>query len=409
MRYPLWLTTALLVVCAGAGQANETLNQAQAQAAQMQAAQLQAAQMQYQNQAYMAAAQQQTQQVQMPAMAGFAGAGAMPQGAGDAASMAQYFMPSTYAGYAGYNPYAYMYSGYGTMGYYPYYGGMPQQQQQGAAGSGSASSDATKSEDIDRIVDDIVERIAEKVPKAPEVVTPPTPQPPQVRVEVRDVVRTVPERSVPYIGINGQATMWAPFDYRFTDIPLWSPSSIYYGKGKPNGYGYGGQGVLGFECCRLGPNSRTKLRFEGEVGYNRYGSRDVDAINIGPDLTLGTADDRLEDLDGEIAVWSGAANFYLDYGVGALHPYVGVGVGGAMGVLDIKSKADPNIDLRDTAYMAQAMVGASVDIGANLAVNMGYRFRNFGEFGDYERADNYYWDLELDQVHAFEAGLRIKF
>ncbi len=394
MRYPLWLTTALLVVCAGAGQANEAQKQAQMQAAQMQAAQLQAsqmqaAQMQYQNQAYLAAMQQQMQQGdQMPAMAGFAGYDAMPATAGDAGMTAQYFMPSSnYAGYAGYNPYAYMYGGYGAMGYYPYYGG----QQQPIIIQAPAPQPAKEAE-----------KPKEEPKEEPKKVVTPQPQPFPQPLPTREIVRvqtkTVPERSRPYLGVSGDAALWSPMSYMIDDVT----DALTFDKGKPDAFGYGGQAVLGIDCCRFSASSDLGMRFEAELGYNRFGIENETLTNTGAGMGGGTKKDLLA------TMWSGAVNGYVEYKSGAVHPYVGGGVGGAIGILDVLNTT-PDVDFRDGTYMAQAMAGVSVDFGNNLAGNVGYRFRHFGEMGDYDIGDAYKWRLGLENSHAIEAGLRIKF
>ncbi len=397
MRYPLRLTTALLVVCAGAGQANEALNPAQAQAAQLQAAQMQAAQMQYQSQAYMAAAQQQAQMagqmpVQMPAMAGFAGADALPQGAGDAAQTAQYFMPSTYAGYGGYNPYAYMYGGYGTMGYYPYYGGMNQQPIIIQA----PAKEEPKKEEVK-----VIEKIIEKPAEEPKPVAQPLPQPQPVptREIIRVQTKTVPERIVPYIGVSGDIALWAPFNHRYLNA---TPTTSFTGNDEFDSFGYGGQAVVGFGCCRASAGSSAKMRVEGEVGYHRFLSDKFSATDM---TTLTTTNN----LDGSMEIWTGAANVYVDYQVGNVAPYVGGGLGAALGMFEVDSPAGLNVDTKDKTYLAQLMAGVNVDVSNNLALNVGYRFRNFGEFKDLDDGDLDFGDLELGQVHSFEAGIRIKF
>ncbi len=394
MRYPLWLTTALLVVCAGAGQANEAqkqiqMNQAaqlqaqQLQAQQMQAQQLQAAQIQYQNQAYLAAQQQQMQQgQQMPAMAGFAGYDAMQAGANGSAQTAQYFMPSTnYAGYAGYNPYAYMYGGYGQMGYYPYYGG----QQQPIIIQTPAPEPAKE----EKPKEEPKEEVKPAVTPQPQ----PLPQPLPTREIVRVQTKTVAERSRPYLGLSGDALLWSPMSYMVDNVT----DGATFDKGKPDVFGYGGQAVLGIDCCRFSSSSDLGMRFEAELGYNRFGIENETLTN-----TFGGKKDLLA------TMWSGAVNGYVEYKSGSVHPYVGGGVGGAIGIFDILNTT-PDVDFRDGTYMAQAMAGVSVDFGNNLAGNVGYRFRHFGEMGDYDVGDAYKWRLGLENSHGIEAGLRIKF
>jgi len=173
--------------------------------------------------------------------------------------------------------------------------------------------------------------------------------------------------------------------------------------------GYGAYGALGKYFSR-------NLRGEVELAYR---GRGVDSLPVLAGRDVFPAPGEF----GEVGVLTGMVNVYKDIPLTSrITPYVGGGIGFAHVRLEMDNVAEVaanvsetplnSIDLDDTDYVTavQGMAGVTVDVARNLALAVGYRYLQTGEYdmegtfnGDANALSGEY------SAHEMTAGLRFNF
>ncbi|MEO1658883.1 MAG: OmpA family protein [Pseudomonadota bacterium] len=199
-------------------------------------------------------------------------------------------------------------------------------------------------------------------------------------------------------------------------------------------------GVKDFESEGLGPDEAFDSELEVDEGFGLYGAigkyfpgnlrseieiarrgQDVDSLPTAAGAAVFPAGTDL----GEINVLTGMINVYKDIPLGfseRVTPYLGGGIGFARvsldmdneSVVDASTLTGPlnSIDLDDDDYVTavQGMAGVTVEVARNLALAVGYRYLQTGEY-DMEGALNAEDTAFSGEYsgHEITAGLRYNF
>ncbi|MFK7791554.1 MAG: outer membrane protein [Devosiaceae bacterium] len=166
-----------------------------------------------------------------------------------------------------------------------------------------------------------------------------------------------------YLGARGGG-VWA----NDTDFTIAGPQRV------ENAYdvGYVGSAFIGFDLPDL--YYGLGLRVEGEVGTSRL---DVDNHTVG-----GTAVTSAVSFGATNATF-GMANLYVDYGIGALRPFIAGGVGVARVEFDNHGvTAAPGVmDDTSNGFAWQAMAGVGVDVTSALTLEAMVRYQGVEDVG----------------------------
>ncbi|MEM7739719.1 MAG: OmpA family protein [Pseudomonadota bacterium] len=197
-------------------------------------------------------------------------------------------------------------------------------------------------------------------------------------------------------------------------------------------------GVKDFESEGLGPSEAFDSELEVDEGFGVYGAvGKYFPGNLRSEIEIARRGQGIDSLPteagsaifaagpdfGEANVLTGMINVYKDVPLGfsgRVTPYLGGGIGFARVSLDMDNESDVavlgpsfnSIDLDDSDYVTavQGMAGVTIDMARNLALALGYRYLQTGEY-DMEGAFNAATTSLSGEynAHEFTAGLRYNF
>lgn len=145
---------------------------------------------------------------------------------------------------------------------------------------------------------------------------------------------------------------------------------------------------------------------EGGIGCNVWSHFRIDGVfgyRAGADM-----DEAFGGLDGDISTFYGFANVYYDIMTwGRLTPYVGGGVGFAVHNVNNISLPASVAEGQHTSFAWNVQAGLAVDLTSNLALDVGYRYADFGDARSGRDPDT----LDIDNItsHDVRVGLRWSF
>jgi len=158
----------------------------------------------------------------------------------------------------------------------------------------------------------------------------------------------------------------------------------------------------------------TGFAIHGAVGYNfdiaraefeiGYSTNDYD--------TLDSQDYGQEDLDGDLTATTFMANAYYDFkNSSAFQPYVGAGIGLAIiDINDLKGSSwdadEPAVNVDDTVFAYQIMVGVAYVINPNISIDLSYRYLGTSDPEMTDQDGDF--DYEFSE-HNILVGLRYTF